>query len=155
MGWERGKINGPLLGDSRTVKYLLHAAIKEKEEGERGEAEGEGGEEARGVLRCLPCRWRSGPRHSNAGSWSSRMRLTPRPHPKRRKRKKRRKRRTPRTSSLPSRARRRQRQWSCLLCWFYWLRYTSRYVPFCRRQVQDALHHGRYAPGGQLRSICW
>ena len=27
-----------------------------------------------------------------------------------------------------------------MLCW---LRYTSRYVPFCFRQAQDALHHGR------------
>ena len=41
----------------------------------------------------------------------------------------------------------------CLLCWSHWLRYTSRYVPFCRRQAQDAVHHGRYAPGGQLRSM--
>ena len=24
----------------------------------------------------------------------------------------------------------------CLLCWFYWLRYTSRYVPFWRRQAK-------------------
>ena len=43
----------------------------------------------------------------------------------------------------------------CLPCWFHWLRYTSRYVLFCRRQAQDAVHHGRYASGGQLRSVCW
>ena len=36
--------------DARTVKYLLHASLK----GERGEAEGEGGEEARGD--CVACR---------------------------------------------------------------------------------------------------
>ena len=39
----------------------------------------------------------------------------------------------------------------CLLCWFYWLRYTSRYVPFWRRQAQDAPHHGRSGPERQLQ----
>ena len=39
----------------------------------------------------------------------------------------------------------------CLQCWFYWRRCTSRYVPFWRRQAQDALHHGRYGPDGQLQ----
>ena len=33
-----------------------------------------------------------------------------------------------------------------------WLRCTSRYVPFWRRQAQDALHHGRYGPEGQYSS---
>ena len=42
-------------------------------------------------------------------------------------------------------------QWH-VLCWFGWLRCTSRFVPFWRRQAQDALHHGRYGPEGQYSS---
>ena len=30
--------------------------------------------------------------------------------------------------------------------WFYWVRCTLRYVPFWRRQAQDAPHLGRYGP---------
>ena len=40
---------------------------------------------------------------------------------------------------------------ACSLCWFCWLRCTSRYVPFCRHQAQDAPHHGRYGPEGLFR----
>ena len=35
-------------------------------------------------------------------------------------------------------------------CWFGWLRCTSRFVTFWRRQAQDALHHGRDGPEGQF-----
>ena len=38
-----------------------------------------------------------------------------------------------------------------VLCWFYWWRCTSRYVPFWRRQAQDAPHPGRYGPEGLLQ----
>ena len=33
-----------------------------------------------------------------------------------------------------------------------YVRYTSHYVPFWRRQAQDALHHGRHGPEAQYFS---
>ena len=47
------------------------------------------------------------------------------------------------------RACRRQRQWH-VQGWFCWWRCTSRCVPFDCRQAQDARHHGRYGPEGQV-----
>ena len=47
-------------------------------------------------------------------------------------------------------ARRQPWQWH-VQCWFYWSRCTSRYVPFWRRQDQDAPHLGRYGPEGPLQ----
>ena len=38
---------------------------------------------------------------------------------------------------------------SYALCWFCWCRYTSRCVPLCGRQDQDAPRHGQHAPEGR------
>ena len=96
--------------DARTVKYLLHAALKEKEEEkeERRKAK-----EARRLevtaLLAVPMALRTQAQQRRIMELSGEVDAET--HPKRRKRKRREKRRTPRTSSLRGRARRRQRQW--------------------------------------------
>ena len=104
--------------DARTVKYLLHAALKEKKEEEKEERRK--AKEARRLevtaLLAVPLALRTQAQQRRIMELSDEVDAET--HPKRRKRKKRRKRRTPRTSSLPSRARRRQRQWSACYAGF-------------------------------------
>ena len=97
--------------DARTVKYLLHAALKEKKEEEKEERRK--AKEARRleVTALLAVPMALGTQAQQRRIMELSDEVDAETHPKRRKRKKRRKRRTPRTSSLPGRARRRQQQW--------------------------------------------